>query len=141
MICPNCFKQIKDDSKFCIHCGADIEKIIKQEQEMQETLKKREENQSDYKKPYFGEKLKTISKILFGINCIGSIFLSVTKNQEIIGGYYTGYDTISKTEFNFPIFMIFIMASLISSVLIWCLGEHLSNQHKQIELLEKLNNK
>lgn len=25
MICPNCNKEIKDDSKFCIFCGANVQ--------------------------------------------------------------------------------------------------------------------
>lgn len=32
MKCPNCQKEIDDDSKFCIFCGADIEKEFRKEQ-------------------------------------------------------------------------------------------------------------
>lgn len=133
MKCPNCEKEIRDESKFCNYCGANIEKILYFEEHKEELLKNT--------KPYFGERLKDLSKIFFIIGIFGVLLMSFATKQSIVGGYYVGYSVEATNEFDISIFLAGTSTVLISCILLWCLGEHLINQRKQIELLEELNSK
>jgi len=62
MFCPECGKEVKENSRFCINCGHHIESDIKEEA----TIKKEKYNPS----PNTSKVMKQISYILFGLGFI-----------------------------------------------------------------------
>lgn len=126
IICPNCKKEIPDDTSFCLFCGADLTMGSKCSlRENEKPMQKNQKGESSTIKFY-----SIIGFIAWLIVILGFIF-------SLIIGSTQGYHN----DFNWPIFLGIFAGSVVTGILFLAIKKHLVNQERTIELLEEIANK
>lgn len=122
-ICPNCKKELPDDTSFCLFCGANLS------EDNEAVLRENEEpTQKDQKEK------TSIIKFYSIIGFIGWITMILGAIFGLVLGSALGY----YNDFNWPIFLGIFAGSVVTGILFLAIKKHLLNQERTIELLEKI---
>ena len=125
-ICPNCKKEIPDNTPFCLFCGTDL--TVDSESSLKENenpMPKNQKEESSTIKFY-----SIIGFIAWLIIILGFIF-------SLIIGSALGYHN----DFNWPIFLGIFSGSIVTGILFLAIKKHLLNQEIAIELLKEIAKK